>query len=168
MSKSLGNHISLLLTPEEMYGKIMSIPDSAMGAYFRLLTRWTPAEIAAIEQAMNDGSLHPKNAKMKLAYEIVSIYHSPEDAKHAQENFVEVFQKKHVPDEIKEYKLEGNQTVLEVLVDGGLVKSKSEGRRLIAQNGVKLDGEMLKDPNQEFPHTGVLKVGKRRFLKVVK
>jgi tyrosyl-tRNA synthetase len=167
MSKSLGNHIPLLLPPEEMYGKIMSIPDEAMGAYFRLVTRWKPSEIAIMEDDMKSGKLHPKDAKMRLAYEIVSIYYSSEDADKAQKYFIELFQQKQVPVEMPELRLQSDQSVLDVLLAGGLISSKSEGRRLIAQNGVRLDGEPLKEPNEMFPHPGVLQVGKRRFLRVV-
>jgi tyrosyl-tRNA synthetase len=166
MSKSLGNHIPLLSTPEDMYGKVMSVPDKAMGSYFRLLTRWTPDEIAALEKDLADGRIHPRDAKMKLAREIVSIYHSPEAAAHAEQEFVRVFQQHDLPDEMPEYTLLEGQTVLDVLLTGGLVSSKSEGRRLLEQRGVRLDGEILTDGSQPFPHPGVLQVGKRRYLRV--
>lgn len=166
MSKSLGNHISLLSSPEDMYGKVMSVPDKAMGQYFRLLTRWTPHEIVELESGIEENRIHPRDAKMRLAKEIVSIYYSEAAAERAQEAFVRVFQKGNIPTEMAEYVLTPDQTVLDVLVSGGLVNSKSEGRRLIAQNGVRLDGETLKDANQAFPHDGVLQVGKRRFLRV--
>lgn len=167
MSKSLGNHIPLLSSPEDMYGKVMSIPDKAMGDFFRLVTRWTPSEIAELEQGLEQGKLHPRDVKMKLAREIVSIYHSEAEAVQAEEAFVRVFQQGDQPEEMEEYALEEGQTVLDVLVAGKLVKSKSEGRRMIDQNAVRLDGETLTDPMQDFPHTGVLQVGKRHFLRVV-
>lgn len=164
MSKSLGNHIPLLSSPEEMYGKVMSIPDSAMGQYFRLVTRWAPAEIDQFENEITEGGLHPRDAKMKLAHEIVSIYHSEGAAQQAEENFVRVFQRGDSPEDMPEYSLRDGDTVLDVLLAGKLVSSKSEGRRMIDQNGVRLDGETLHDPTQGFPHAGVLQVGKRRFL----
>lgn len=167
MSKSLGNHIPLLASPEDMYGKVMSLPDFAMGPYFRLVTRWSEAEINALEKGMAEGKLHPRDVKMKLAYEIVSIYHSEEAAIRAQEGFVRVFQKHDLPEEIPEYALQPGQTVLDVMIAGGLVSSKSEGRRLIDQKGVRLDGQILSDPNQGFPHPGVLQVGKRHYLRVI-
>ncbi len=168
MSKSLGNHIPLLATPEDMYGKVMSVPDKAMGQFFRLVTRWTPAEIAQIESSLVDGRLHPRDVKMKLAHEIVSIYYSEDAAAEAETHFVIVFQHGNAPADMPEYVLRGDPTVLEVLVAGQLVSSNSEGRRMIAQNGVRLDGVTLEDANQAFPHTGVLQVGKRRFLRVVR
>ena len=167
MSKSLGNHIPLLSTPEDMYGKVMSVPDKAMGLFFRLVTRWTPDRIAELESGMASGRLNPRDVKMMLAREIVSIYHSEEEAARAEEHFVRVFQHKDLPEEIAEFHLQPDQTVLDVLVLGGLVESKGEGRRLLGQNGVRLDGETLSDANQAFPHPGVLQVGKRRYLRVV-
>jgi len=166
MSKSLGNHIPLLSSPEDMYGKVMSVPDKAMGQFFRLVTRWTPPEIDELETGMAEGRLHPRDVKMKLAHEIVSIYHSEADAVMAESAFVRIFQLGDVPVEIPQYVIRPGQSVLDVLIAGGLVASKSEGRRLIDQNGVRLDGETLNDPNQVFPHPGVLQVGKRRYLQV--
>jgi len=168
MSKSLGNHIPLLSTPADMYGKVMSMPDKAMGYYFRLVTRWTPQEITELEGGMTEGRLHPRDVKMKLAYEIVSIYHNLEAAQRAQDTFVRVFQHGDQPDQMPELALYDGQTVLDVLVVGKLVSSKSEGRRLLYQHGVRLDGEVLTDPNQLFPKPGVLQVGKRKYMKVVR
>lgn len=167
MSKSLGNHIPLLSTPEDMFGKVMSIPDKAMGQFFRLVTRWTPDQIQAIEADLAAGQAHPRDVKMKLAHEIVAIYHSPEAAVEAEAAFVRVFQQGDVPEDMPEYSLQPGQTVLDVLVAGEMVASKSEGRRLLSQNGVRLDGQTVTDPNQVFPHPGVLQVGKRRYLRVV-
>ena len=167
MSKSLGNHIPIHSTPEDMYGKVMSIPDFAMGSYFRLVTRWPSQEIARLEEGLQAGTLHPRDVKMKLAFEIVSVFYGEQAAGQAQEEFIRIFQRGDLPDEMPEYQLQTGQTVLDVLLQGGLVGSKSEGRRMIDQNGVRLDGETLSDPGQVFPHPGVLQVGKRRFLKVL-
>ncbi len=166
MSKSLGNHIPLLSTPEDMYGKVMSVPDKAMGQFFRLVTRWTPPEIEDIERAMAQGNLHPRDAKMKLAHEIVSIYHSEVAAEQAQHEFIRVFQQGDVPDEMPEFTLQPGQAVLDVLLAGGLVASKSEGKRMLEQHGVRLDGKLLEDAHAPFPGQGVLQVGKRRYLRI--
>jgi tyrosyl-tRNA synthetase len=166
MSKSLGNHIPLLATPEDMYGKVMSVPDKAMGLFYRLVTRWTPNEIASIENRVAAGTLHPRDAKMNLAHEIVSIYHSEEAALKAEEQFKRIFQQGSTPDEMEIFTLRPEQTVLDVLIGSGLASSKSEGRRLIQQNGVRLDGQTLSDPNAVFPHPGILQAGKRRFIRV--
>jgi tyrosyl-tRNA synthetase len=166
MSKSIGNHIPILATPDDMYGKVMSIPDTAMSNYFPLVTRWPETEIEDLESGLNEGRLHPRDVKMKLAREIVEIFHDQASAASAENNFVRVFQKHDQPDDIPEYLLKPGQSVLDVLQDSGMIKSRSEGRRLISQNGVRLDGEVLGEPNQEFPHPGVLRAGKRRFTKV--
>jgi tyrosyl-tRNA synthetase len=167
MSKSLGNHIPLLSTPEDMYGKVMSVPDKAMGKFFRLVTRWTPPEITHLEKGMADGSLHPRDVKMKLAREIVSIYHSDDAAAQAEANFVRVFQQGNVPETMPEIAYQPDKTVLDILTENGLVNSKSEGRRLIAQNGVRLDGVIITDSTQTLPKPGVLQAGKRKFLKIM-
>ena len=166
MSKSLGNHIPLNTTPEDMYGKVMSIPDAAMGQFARLVTRWTPAEVAAFEKGLKSGSLHPRDAKMKLAHEVTSVYYSVSQAQDAQQAFVRLFQQGNLPEQMSEFALQPGQTVIDVLLSANLVPSKSEGRRLIEQKGVKLDGETLGNFDAEFPHPGVLQVGKRRFVRV--
>lgn len=168
MSKSLGNHIPLLSTPEDMYGKVMSVPDKAMGKFFRLVTRWTPPQIQELETGLAEGRLHPRDVKMKLAREIVSIYHSEAAAAQAEQEFVHVFQQGNIPEEMPEYRLQPGQTVLDVLVVSGMVASKSDGRRMIEQHGVRLDGHELDNPTLFFPHPGVLQVGKRRYLRIIK
>ena len=165
MSKSLGNHIPINTDAEDMYGKMMSIPDSAMPMYSRLVTRWTPDIIEAREKALEDGSLHPRDGKMQLAHEVVSTFYGEEDAGRAQEVFVSMFQKKETPDDIPDFQLEPGLTLLDVLEAAGLIDSRGEGRRLIKQNGVKLDGEVLTDPFM-VPGNGVLQVGKRKFVQL--
>jgi tyrosyl-tRNA synthetase len=166
MSKSLGNHIPINTTAEDMYGKVMSVPDKAMPLYFRLTTRWTVAEINALEADIAAGRLHPRDAKMKLAREITEIFHGRDAAERAEADFIRVFQQGSQPADMPEYALQAGQTVLDVLMGAGLVNSKSEGRRLLEQNGVRLDGQTLTDPAQPFPHPGVLQAGKRRFVRV--
>jgi tyrosyl-tRNA synthetase len=144
----------------------MSVPDKAMGSFMRLVTRWTPVRIAEIEADLKSGKLHPRDAKMSLAREIVAIFHDEAVAQTAEEAFKKVFQLKDIPDEMPEFALQSGQTVLEVLVATGLVTSKSEGRRMIEQKGVKLDGEILEEFEVALPHAGVLQVGKRRFIRV--
>ncbi|HBY09331.1 MAG TPA: tyrosine--tRNA ligase [Chloroflexi bacterium] len=167
MSKSLGNHISLTLEPVDMYGKVMSVPDKAMGDFYRFLTRFTPAEIAAIETDLTTGKLHPRDAKMKLAFEIVSIYQSEAAAQEAQAAFIRVFQQGDVPAEMPEYTLQDGDTVIQVMRNAKMISSNSEGRRMVDQGGVSLDGEKLDDPMAPFPGPGVLRVGRRKFLRVV-
>jgi tyrosyl-tRNA synthetase len=166
MSKSTGNVIPINTTAEDMYGKVMSVPDAAMGKFYRLATRWAPAEIDALEKDMASGKLHPRDAKMRLSHEIVSIFYGESMAQAAEENFIRLFRQKDAPDEMSEYALQPGQTVLDVLVAAKLVASKSEGRRMIDQKGVRLDGEVLEKFEADFPHGGVLQVGKRRFVRV--
>jgi tyrosyl-tRNA synthetase len=167
MSKSLGNDIPIAGDPKDMYGKMMSIPDKAMGIFCRLVTRWTPAEIEQFEADFNSGKIHPKDAKMKLAREIVSIYHGPDEAEKAEAEFIHVFQEQGQPEEMDEFKFEEGQSVLDVLEAAGLVESRSQARRLIQQGAVRLDDERLEDPHAVFPGAGVLQVGKRRFIRIL-
>lgn len=167
MSKSLGNHIRLLAQPNDMYGAVMSVPDPAMGQFFRLVTRWAPAEIAELEQGMSEGKLHPRDVKMKLAREIVSIYHHPAEAAAAEEHFKRVFQQRALPEAIPAFQLQPGQTVIEVLLACKLVTSRSEGRRLCEQKGVRLDSEILNNPQAILAHGGVLQAGKRKFVRLV-
>ena len=149
-----------------MFGKLMSVPDSAMGIYMRLVTRFNPHEIAQIEKEVASGALHPRDAKMKMAKEIVSIFYSEAEAQTGQDNFIKMFQQKEIPDEMPEYELQAGQTVVDVILAAGMAESKSKARQLIDQKGVKLDGEVLERGDLQFPHPGVLQVGKRRFLRV--
>jgi len=167
MSKSLGNDIPIAGDPRDMYGKLMSLPDKAMGVFARLVTRWTPPEINEFEENFSSGKIHPKDAKMKLAQEIVTVYHGVVAAEEAEAEFIRVFQEQGQPDEMNEYKLQGGQTILDVLQDSGLTESRSQARRLIEQNAVRLNEVVLEDPHAEFPGKGVLQVGKRRFIKII-
>ncbi len=168
MSKSLGNHIPLNAPPEDMYGKVMSLPDEAMLAYFRLVTRWTPEEIADIERGLAEGRLHPRDVKMRLAREIVSIYHGEEAAERAEAAFVRVFQEGDLPEEMPSFRVAPGTDLVSLMVAAGVAGSRSEARRLIAQRAVRLDGEVLTDPHMvlELKQPEVLRVGKRRFVRL--
>ena len=166
MSKSIGNIVPINTSADDMYGKLMSIPDLAMGKYMRLATRWSPQEIEKFEEELEAGMLHPRDAKMKLAREITSIFYGDSDAQKAEEMFIKTFQQRETPDEIPEYDLRAGQTVLDVIIDAKMASSKSEARRLFDQRGVRLDGETLERGDLPFPHSGVLQVGKRKFLRV--
>lgn len=166
MSKSTGNIVPINTGADDMFGKLMSVPDSAMGIYMRLVTRFSPREIAQIEKDVASGALHPRDAKMKMAKEITSIFYTDEESAAAQEHFVKTFQQKEIPDEMPEYELLAGQAVVDVILAAGMVESKSKARQLIDQKGVRLDGEVLERGDAVFPHPGVLQVGKRRFLRV--
>ncbi len=166
MSKSTGNIVPITSTAEDMYGKLMSIPDTAMEAYFRLVTRFSVAEIDTLLSELASGSKHPRDVKMTLAREIVSIFYGDDAAQPAEDAFVALFQKKAIPDDMPEYALEDGQTLVDVLVATKLVSSKADAYRMAKQNAVRLDGEKLHDVRIEFPHPGVLQVGKRKFVRV--
>ena len=166
MSKSLGNHIPLNTTAEDMYGKVMSIPDKAMPVYARLATEWSPDKLHAFETGLSSSSLHPRDAKMQLALGITSVFYGEEAAGIAQSQFVTTFQQGNVPDDVPEYRLNGDETLLEVIVSQNMASSRSEARRLIDQQGIKLDGETVSDPNMVLEPGVVLQVGKRRFLRL--
>ncbi|MGE5251042.1 MAG: tyrosine--tRNA ligase [Bacteroidota bacterium] len=167
MSKSTGNVIPINTNAEDMYGKIMSVPDFAMGKYLRLVTRFSPHEIQEIEKAVEAGTLHPRDAKMGLAREITSVFYGDEAAALAQEAFIKLFQHKEAPEDMPQYQLKEGETILDVILASGLAESKSKARALIDQKGVRLDGETLERGDAAFPHPGVLQVGKRRFLRVI-
>ena len=167
MSKSLGNHIPILAAPEDMYGKVMSIPDSAMIAYFELATRYTPRMIEEVKQRLAEG-VNPRDVKMELAREIVSIFHSPQAAEHAEAQFKEVFQKKGLPDDMPEFAVNNDMSVVDVMVALKFATSKGDARRLIAGGGVYLDGRTVTDANEAPAPPQVLQVGKRRFARLVK
>jgi tyrosyl-tRNA synthetase len=166
MSKSTGNVVPINSGAEDMYGKLMSIPDFAMGKYMRLVTRWSPHEIEALEREIESGKLHPRDAKMKLASEITNIFYGASEAQKAQDAFIKTFQHKEMPDEMPEYEMQSGQTLLDVILAASLAASKSEARRLFDQKGVRLDGETMERGDMVFPHPGVLQVGKRKFLRV--
>ena len=169
MSKSTGNHIGISEAPEVMFGKMMSIPDSAMRNYADLVTRWSPNEIRDKFAALDRGELHPRDLKMQLAFEIVEIFQGRAAADEAQAHFRTVFQQRELPSDMPELRLLQPVSVLDLLTNAGLAPSKSEARRLVQQGGVKLDGERVDDFNQIITPTGerVLQVGRRKFLKLI-
>ena len=159
MSKSLGNYIALEDRPDEMFGKIMSISDALMRRYYELLTT---ADLAAISH------MHPMEAKLRLAQELVTRYHGPEAAENARSGFQQRFSEREFPQTAERKVLPRTaNTLVGILVGAGLAPSKTESRRLIAQGGVEVDGEKIMDGDRTFPSDAVqeyrLKVGKKRF-----
>jgi tyrosyl-tRNA synthetase len=170
MSKSAGNHIPIMTSPEDMYGKVMSLPDSAMAVYFKLVTRYTPAQIAALEKGLADGSRHPRDTKMELAREIVAIYWGDDKAAPAEEHFKSVFQKGQLPEDMEVLTLVGEPLLVDFLAEHKLAASKSEARRLMEQGGVKVAGVPVSDVAARlvFGAEVVVQVGKRKFVRVKK
>ena len=169
MSKSLGNAVGVTEPPDEMFGKLMSISDDLTFRYYELLTDRTPAEIAALRAGVGDGTLHPKRVKQDLAVQIVSDFHSPREAEAARDRFEAIFARGTAPDEMPSFSASASMRMLDLLTSSGLAKTRSDGRRLLRQGAVSLDGErVLQDVAVSAPADGtVLKVGKRRFLRVV-
>jgi tyrosyl-tRNA synthetase len=167
MSKSTGNVIPINTTPQDMYGKVMSLPDFAMPLYFKLISRYTPGQIAAVEQALSDGTRHPRDIKMELAREIVGIYCGDEHVTEAEEQFKRVFQRGDAPEAMPVLEYSDSPLLVDFLAQHGLAASKSEARRLIQQNGVRLDGQTVTDLNARLEAAeAVLQVGKRKFARV--
>lgn len=166
MSKSLGNYIPINTTAEDMYGKVMSLPDKVMVTYATLVTQWKPQDLARFTTSLETGSLHPRDAKMQLAFAITSLFYGAEAAQNAQDQFVATFQKGEIPDEMPGYQLQGDETVLDVMVSQGMVPSRSQGRRLLDQQGVRVDGVVVSDQNTPLQGGSVLQVGKRHFLRL--
>jgi len=168
MSKSLGNYIAIFDSPEDKYGKIMSIPDELIENYFLYAAFSSPEEIAAMKKELEKG-VNPKLIKQELARRVVELYHNKEAAEKAEIHFNTVFAQKEIPDKIPEYKVMPQKIwIVQLLNDAGLVQSNGEGRRMIKQGAVSINGKRISDANYEFlPQDGmVIKVGKRRFCKL--
>jgi len=172
MSKSTGNVIPINTAPENMYGKVMSLPDFAMPIYFKLVTRYTPAQIAEIEKGLapSGGKRHPRDTKMELAREIVAIFHGEDKVAAAEEHFKSIFQKGGVPEDMETLVVSGEPVIVDFLAEKGLVKSKSEARRLIEQGGLRVAGRTVEDVSArlEFKGEAVVQVGKRKFVRVTR
>ncbi|MCL5036247.1 MAG: tyrosine--tRNA ligase [Chloroflexi bacterium] len=171
MSKSLGNYIGISEPPEEMFGKVMSIPDELMERYFILAAEMPEAEVKAILKDVKDGVRHPRDVKKMLAHKITAIYHGEDAAKLAGEEFERIFKRKELPSDMDEVKITGAEAsckVSDLLVQSGLADSKREARRLIEQGGVSLGGEKIQPPDQtvEIKDGMVLKVGSRKFVRI--
>ena len=166
MSKSYGNYVGINESPREIFGKIMSIPDELVLRYYEVVLRVSPGELGQICREMEE---RPRDTKARLAREIVALFHSVADAKRAEEEFERVFRHKEAPDEMPEYGVPAEgKSLVEIMLDAGTVPSKSEARRLIGAGAVKLDGEKVtEDLNIKLSSPCVLKVGKRRFVRLV-
>jgi len=172
MSKSLGNYIGISEAPDSIFGKIMSISDELMFRYYELLSDLSMAEIVALKEKIATSQLHPKAAKVQLAKEMVTRFHNQAAAEDAARTFEQVFARHEMPDEIEDVQVVATEAeiwVPKLLLDAGLVKSTSDGRRMVQQHAVSIDGEKVEDINAVLPAKGsvLLKVGKRRFCRVI-
>ncbi len=178
MSKSLDNWIGITEAPDDMFGKLMRIPDALIVKYLRLCTPIDPAEVEAVEVGLADGSRHPNDEKRRLAQEIVDLYHGVGSGAAAEERWDHVHRERELPEEIAEVPIAdtwsrdaaGTLWLPEVIRGAGMATSNSEARRLIAQGGVRLDGEPVTDPERRFTpdelRGTVLQVGRRRFARL--
>lgn len=172
MSKSLGNYIGIDESPEEIFGKTMSIPDELIYPYFELLTDIPPVELRKIKKELEGKEVNPMEWKKRLGSEIVKLYHTQKDAEKAQAEFEKVFSKKELPEKIEIFHLKTNKPTIwiaKLLTESGLCSSTSEVRRLIKQGGVYIDNQRVVDENLQVETKGekLIKVGKRKFLRVL-
>jgi len=172
MSKSLDNYIALTDSPREMFGKVMSIPDTLITRYMRYAAFFPENQVITAEKGLADGTVHPRNAKVETAMKIVELYHSKQAAEAAFEEFERIFKNKELPDEIEEMQVEADNAemgLMDLLVATGLAPSKKEAKRLIEQGGVLVDQNKIDDPFQKIQlnNKRLVKVGKRKFLYVV-
>ena len=171
MSKSLNNYIGLTDSPREIFGKVMSIPDNLITRYYQYGSFASIEDIKAMDEGLKNGSMHPRNTKVKVAMEIVKLYHDEEAAKGAYEEFERIFVKKDIPDEIDEMTLEldnSEQLISDILVVTKLAPSKKEARRMLEAGAVYLDSEKVTDvyAKVDFKEKKLIKYGKRNFLYV--
>ncbi|MGE3855951.1 MAG: tyrosine--tRNA ligase [Dehalococcoidia bacterium] len=167
MSKSYGNYIGITEPANDMFGKVMSIPDASILNYFTLVTPLRPEEVEDIERAMAAGSLRPMDAKKRLAEEITTVFHSAEAARDARAYFEATVQRKETPDEMPEHAVGGPTALTEVLRAAELVKSNGEVRRLVSEGALLLNGEKVADFNIEVGPGDEIRVGRHRYLRLV-
>ncbi|MFW0861516.1 MAG: tyrosine--tRNA ligase [Dethiobacter sp.] len=173
MSKSLKNYIGITEEPSQMFGKAMSMSDQLMLEYYKLATDYTMGQVAEVERALADGSLHPRDAKLRLARRIVQLYHSKEAAEQAETEFKNIFQKGNLPSDLPEIDVSpiaegGEVSLLKLLTFANLAVSNSEARRLMQQGGVKVNDEKVDEIEAKISAEAgtVIQAGKRKFIKI--
>ncbi len=169
MSKSLGNYIGIDEAPKDMYGKAMSIPDELMMRYFMLVTDMSIEDQEDMEERLENGTLHPRDAKMQLARTIVRLYHGEQAAQEAEDEFKRVFQQHALPTDIPEYAMDKPSEAIFVpqfCTDAGLTASNGEARRSIKAGAFKVNGEKYGEENLVLEEGMIVQVGKRKFIKI--
>ena len=173
MSKSLGNYIGITEEPEQMFGKVMSMSDQLMPEYYKLATDYTKEQVAELEKELGNGSLHPRDAKLRLAHRIVQLYHGAKAALEAEAEFKSIFQRGNLPSDMPEIDIssitEGGQvSLLKLLTYANMAASNSEARRLVQQGGVKVNDERIDEIEAMIPvEVGtVIQAGKRKFARI--
>lgn len=173
MSKSLGNYIGISEAPNDMYGKTMSIPDELIIRYFELVTDEHPDSIEKMKKDMEEDKVNPRDLKMRLAKEVVRLYHGEEKALEAEQYFKSVFQKRNMPDDIAEMEIsmddseEGLFFIPKLVATLKLSPSTSEARRLLKQGGIKINSEKVENDEVEIKDGDIIQVGKRKFAKLI-
>ena len=169
MSKSFPEHcISLTDSATDMFGKIMSIPDTLILKYYELLTDLENSEIKEVHDALENNTCNPRDLKLRLAHIITEEYHGKENADKAQEGFINVVSNKGIPDDIQEVQLIESKNILDLLLELNFIQSKGEGKRLIQGGGVKFEGEKVAEPTFLVEKEGILQAGKRKLAKIVR
>ncbi|GCE03279.1 tyrosine--tRNA ligase [Dictyobacter aurantiacus] len=175
MGKSLDNYIAMTAPAKDMFGKLMSLPDPTMRSYFEALTDVEDVELDEFDRKMSEGTLNPRDVKLRMAREIVAEFHSVAEAVDAQEAFIRQFSERKLPTDIPDYHLEASKNIVEVIVEAGLAASNNKARELIKQGGVSLfpkgasgDAERISDPNYTLDviDGAILKVGKRQYIRI--
>ena len=170
MSKSYDNYIALDDLAQDMYGKLMSINDSMITKYYKLAVFADKEKVLSIEKKLNDSSINPRDIKRDLAKDLVERYYDKDTAFEAEQAFDQIFVKKSIPDDIPTFKVSSNSNILDILLSEKLIASKAEGKRLLAQNAIKIDGEVCSNIGYEVSNGCgelIVKIGKRRFLKIL-
>ncbi|HUT15186.1 MAG TPA: tyrosine--tRNA ligase [Anaerolineae bacterium] len=172
MSKSFDNTIDLTTPSDGMYGKVMSISDEVLDEYLTLASEMHDDELEKIRHTLAEGTVNPRDVKMRLARDVVRQFHGPEAAENAQAEFVRVFQERDLPSEIPTYTLPGDEPmpIIQLLRDAGLAQSNAEARRLVSQGGVRVDDDKVLDIHARIaiPHGTIIRVGKRKFVRVLR
>jgi tyrosyl-tRNA synthetase len=167
MSKSMGNHVPLMTTPEDMYGKIMSVPDKAMRIYHKLLFGYTEAQLKDLDARMIED---PMGVKKAMAFRVVEEFYGTNGAEQGAKHFATVIQGAGLPDEMPEFAINTATRIVDILAAAGLTSSKGEARRKIQEDGVRLNGEKVAEADAALTLDAlpaVLQVGKRKFVRVV-
>lgn len=170
MSKSYGNYVGIDEPPDVIFGKLMSISDELMMKYYELLSDITIDELKALKNGIKDGTIHPKDAKIRFAKEIIARFHNKEAADNAHANFERVFKEREIPEDIEVVKIKEDDIerwLPRFLLNIGMVPSTTEGKRMIAQGAVTINGEKIKAEETPVSNELIIKVGKRRFKKVI-
>ncbi len=171
MSKSYDNYIGISDSPKEIFGRTLSIPDNLIYNYYELATDVSNEGLTEIKKQLENPSVNPRDLKRKLARTIVRMYHNEQAAVEAEEEFDRIFIKKEIPDEIPDYKIQQNEMgILDLIVQVNFAPSKAEAKRLVMQGGVSVDGKKIIDTNTviRIENNLILKVGKRKFVKIIK